>query len=156
MTKRLISRNIYSDSADQTISIGKQIGSNLLGGEVIELISDVGGGKTTITKGIALGSGSKDLVSSPSFTLCNEYQATKFKIYHYDFYRLAQPGIIKQELQEVLADKQDVVLVEWPDTIEDVLPPSKIVIKITASTETRRDIAVSCDQEHSYILEGIL
>ena len=135
--------------------MGKIIGGNLRGGEVIELLSDIGGGKTTISKGIAEGAGSKDLVSSPSFTLCNEYMTPSFKIYHFDFYRLTEPGIIKQELQEVLNDSKDVTLIEWPDTVENILPTSKIVIQLTSADETKRAITIYYDQDHKYITEGL-
>ena len=124
MNNNLQTKTISSDSLEDTLRIGNAIGANLKGGEIIELLSDIGGGKTTITKGIAEGAGSDDLVSSPSFTLCNEYQAKNFRMYHFDFYRLSEPGIIKQELQEVLEDSNRVILIEWPDTVENILPIS--------------------------------
>jgi len=156
MNNDLQTSSISSDSLEDTIRIGKAIGKNLRGGEVIELLSDIGGGKTTITKGIAFGAGSNDLVSSPSFTLCNEYQAKDFRIYHFDFYRLSEPGIIKQELQEVLQDSNCVTLIEWPDTVENILPTGKIAIELTSADETRREITVKYDEDHRYIIEGLV
>src|SRR5205807_2663685 len=108
-----------STSADDTLAIAVLIGSKLKGGEVIELVSDLGGGKTTFVKGLAKGLGSQDEVHSPSFTLSNEYRAGGLKIYHFDFYRLNEPGIMRQELAEAIADLSGVMVVEWPEIVED-------------------------------------
>ena len=79
-------KELKSLNQDQFLMFGQKIGQKLKGGEVFELISDLGGGKTTLTKSIVKGSKSSDQVSSPSFTICNEYKALKFTIYHFDFF----------------------------------------------------------------------
>src|ERR1700679_221405 len=102
-----------STKPEETIGLAAAIGGRLRGGEVIELASDLGGGKTTFVRGLAQGAGSGDTVSSPSFTLTNQYEAGDLTIYHFDFYRLLEAGIVRDELAEVLADPQAVVVVEW-------------------------------------------
>lgn len=105
---------------------------------MIELVSDVGGGKTTFVRGIAKGIGSSDHVSSPTFTINNVYAGTKLTLYHFDFYRLFEPGIMRDELAEILTDPKAVTVVEWADIIEEVLPTNKLTITITATGETSR------------------
>ena len=91
--------------SEQTEEVGSKIGTCLLGGEVILLSSDIGGGKTALVRGIARGLGSTDHVSSPTFTISKIYKSPKLTLYHFDFYRLQEPGIINYELVEALHDE---------------------------------------------------
>ncbi|MEI9913482.1 MAG: tRNA (adenosine(37)-N6)-threonylcarbamoyltransferase complex ATPase subunit type 1 TsaE [Candidatus Saccharibacteria bacterium] len=149
------SLSIISDSTNRTKEIGAQLGSRLKGGEAIELISDLGSGKTTFVKGLADGSGSRELVSSPSFTICNEYACPKFKIYHFDFYRLNDPGIIKRELAEVVDEPSNVIVIEWPTVIENILPLSRLVITISVTKDDKRLIKIDYPKELNYLVEGL-
>jgi len=124
----------------------------LRGGEVLELISDLGGGKTNFVRGLANGMGSQDAVRSPSFTLSNQYQAGNLTLYHFDFHRLSQPGIMRNELQEILADKNAVVAVEWPGIIEEVLPAEHLVIHIRPITESSRELTFRCPDSLKYLI----
>jgi tRNA threonylcarbamoyladenosine biosynthesis protein TsaE len=146
---------LNSNSLEDTLTISKRLGSNLHGGEVIELLSDLGGGKTSLVKGLAKGAGSENLVSSPSFTIVNEYQAAKFKIYHFDFYRLSEPGIIRRELSEVLEEPGNVIVVEWPEVVEDSLPKEHIGIAITATGNTKRQLKISYPDNLAYLVKGL-
>lgn len=119
------------------------LGRQLKGGEVIELRSDLGGGKTTFVKGLARGAGSKNNVASPTFTLSRIYQAPKFTISHFDFYRLEDPGILADQLAESISDNQNVTVVEWAGVVKDVLPQEHISIEfqpMASSSEERRII----------------
>lgn len=120
----------------------------LKGGEVIELRSDLGGGKTTFARGLVRGAGSKDNVASPTFTLNRQYNAKSFKISHFDFYRLDDPGILSDQLAESL-DNGDVVVVEWADIVKDVLPDERLSIEIkqAADSPDERIIVFSYTQE---------
>lgn len=146
---------VLSSSTDQTISIGRKIGAHLKGGEVIELASDLGSGKTTLVKGLALGAGSKEQVSSPSFTICNEYITPKFKIYHFDFYRLNDGGIISRELAEVINDQDAVIVIEWPDVIENILPIDRLIIKIETTKDDDRQLTITSPDKLTYLVEGV-
>ncbi len=122
------------------------------GGEVVELVSDLGGGKTAFVNGLARGMGSNDKVSSPSFALTNEYQAGALTLYHFDFYRLHEPGIIREELAEVMADPKAVIAVEWARIIEDVLPASRLTVDIKVTGEQDRLLKFVCPKALNYLL----
>src|SRR5487761_1256819 len=114
--------DIKVDSIDATLSLASQIGHNLKGGELIVLVSDVGGGKTTFVRGLTKGAESTSHVRSPSFTLENQYLAKNFIIHHFDFYRLTDPGIMQNMLAEVVSDNRSVIVIEWGDIVSGVLP----------------------------------
>lgn len=132
--------------------MGSALGSRLRGGEVIELISDVGGGKTTLVRSIAAGMGSDDKVASPSFTLSREYKAGNKTLYHFDFYRLTDPGIVANELAEAAGDPQVVVVVEWADIVEGVLPAERLTIQITTTGETSREFEFTYPKKLQYLV----
>jgi tRNA threonylcarbamoyladenosine biosynthesis protein TsaE len=141
-----------SSSLDETLALAGLIGSNLKGGEVLELVSDLGGGKTSFVRGLAQGMGIKDTVHSPSFTISNEYRGENLTLMHFDFYRLNEAGIMQDELKEVLADPKIVVAIEWADIIEDVLPARRLTIQITTQSETERQIIINYPEELAYLL----
>lgn len=130
-------------SLKDTLALGNALGAALQGGEVIELRSDVGGGKTALTKGIAAGMGSTDTVQSPTFTISRIYQAGVRELHHFDFYRLHDPGIMAAELAESLNDERAVVVIEWSDIVANILPESRIVVVIAATSEQSREITIS-------------
>jgi tRNA threonylcarbamoyladenosine biosynthesis protein TsaE len=138
-----------------TNELGNILGQNLIGGEIIELRSDLGGGKTALVKAIVKGASSEDLVSSPSFTICNQYRAKDLTIYHYDFYRLSDPGIMKQELEENILDDSAVIIIEWPDLVEGVLPVDRLSIDIEVTSENSRQFKLLYTAKLDYIVEGI-
>jgi tRNA threonylcarbamoyladenosine biosynthesis protein TsaE len=127
----------------------------LKGGECIELVSDIGGGKTTFVRGLARGFGSQDHVASPSFTISRVYKSTKGEIHHFDFYRLDDPGLAGHEVAEALADPVVVVVAEWADRVAGVMPPIRLAISINNTSETKRSIIFTADDSLSYLLEGI-
>ena len=137
-------------------SIGQRLGQNLKGGEVLTLVSDLGGGKTTLTKGIAKGANSQDSVSSPSFTICNEYKTPFFRIYHFDFYRLPDPGIVSLELQEILdSNQKPVVIIEWPLTVEKILPKDYLKIAIEISGPDLRNLVIYYPPTLKHLLKDL-
>lgn len=138
-------------------AFGKIIGALLCGGETIELIGDVGAGKTTLVKGIAVGLGIEENVQSPSFTINRVYDGRDhIKLSHYDFYRLNDAGIMASELQEVINDSNTVVVIEWADVVEGVLPVDKLSIKIIATSENSRKIVITSGGDISRKLEAEL
>ena len=125
-------------------SFGEKIGRILSAGEFIELVGDVGAGKTTLVKGLVRGLGSDETVQSPTFTISRVYQLKDNRRFaHYDFYRLTDAGIMKAELAEAAADKDTIVAVEWADVVDDVLPQDRLTIEITPSGELARRLAIS-------------
>ena len=125
----------------QMNNFGIKIGLLLRGGENIELIGDVGAGKTTLVKGIAAGLGVIENVQSPSFTISRVYDGrNNLKLAHYDFYRLNDAGIMINELQESLNDNKTVTIIEWSGLIENILPVDRLSINILSPTEFSRDL----------------
>jgi tRNA threonylcarbamoyladenosine biosynthesis protein TsaE len=146
--------SIRSSSETETMKLAAGIGTKLRGGETIELSSDLGGGKTTFVKGLAEGAGSNELVTSPSFTLQNEYLAKSFTLHHLDFYRLKDPGIMKQMLEETLNQSGGVVVIEWAEIVEDILPAISLKLAIKTTSETTRQFEISLPSELNYLLES--
>jgi tRNA threonylcarbamoyladenosine biosynthesis protein TsaE len=118
---------------------GAQLGTFLRGGEVIELVGDVGAGKTTLTKSIAASLGILEDVQSPTFTISRLYDTSGgLRLAHYDFYRLHDAGIMADELQETLSDPQTITVIEWAEVVSNVLPSDRLRIGITSPTENSR------------------
>jgi tRNA threonylcarbamoyladenosine biosynthesis protein TsaE len=148
-------RHLKVESLDETLDLARGIGQRLKGGEVIELVSDLGGGKTAFVRGLADGMGSQDTVGSPTFTISRQYRAGDLTLYHFDFYRLNEPGIVADELAEVIDDPAAVIAVEWADIVEDVLPEKRLTIEIKTTGETQRDFVISCPGELAYLLPEV-
>ena len=142
---------LRTGSAEATETLGERVGAAVRGGEVIELVSDLGGGKTTFVRGLARGFGSTAHVSSPTFTISQEYKAGGRMLYHFDFYRLHEAGIMADELSEAAHDPSAVVVVEWGDIVADVLPADRITITIRAVTEHEREFIVSLPAKRQYL-----
>lgn len=120
---------------------GARLGALLRGGETIELVGDVGAGKTTLTKGIAGGMRVEEDVQSPSFTISRVYQAKEgLELAHYDFYRLHDAGIMANELHETLHDPKSVTIIEWADIIKGILPEDHLSIRLASPSETTRRV----------------
>ena len=127
----------------ETRALGQKIGSLLSGGETIELTGDVGAGKTTFVKGLALGLGIDEDVQSPSFTISRVYDARDdLQLAHYDFYRLNDAGIMANELSETTQDPLTVTVIEWADIVEGVLPGKRLGIVFESPTETSRKLTL--------------
>ena len=131
-------------STEDMIRFGSKLGSLLKGGEVLELVGDVGAGKTTFTKGLAVGLGVQDDVQSPTFTISRVYTARDgLELSHYDFYRLTNPGILKIEIEQAVHDPRMITVVEWGEIIEGVLPDSKMTITFRPLSETTRRVTIT-------------
>ncbi|MBQ7040827.1 tRNA (adenosine(37)-N6)-threonylcarbamoyltransferase complex ATPase subunit type 1 TsaE [Candidatus Saccharibacteria bacterium] len=123
---------MIAKTEEELIKIGEQIGAKIKAPVVLELIGDVGAGKTTLTKGIARGLKIDDEITSPSYTLSKRYKNNNTELVHYDFYRLEDPGIMSEDLEESLSDENTITIIEWGNTVENILPENhpKITIKI--------------------------
>ena len=144
-----------TNNSEETVRLGEAIGAELRGGEVIELVSDVGGGKTTLVRGIAKGAGSQDAVASPTFTISKLYRADTLTLAHFDFYRLSEAGLVADELAEHLDQTDTVVIIEWPEMIDNLLPKERLRILLSASSESARTFYVEYPEPLSYTIKGI-
>lgn len=129
--------DIQSVEAMQTCA--EKMARGCSGGEVIELVGDVGSGKTTFTKGFGRGLEIQENIQSPTFTISRLYEARdNLQLVHYDFYRLDDAGVMAYDVAETVADPSTVTVIEWADVAEDVLPDNRLTIRFTATGETSR------------------
>lgn len=153
----IISMIIEVNSEADMKALGARLGAAVRGGEVIELIGDVGAGKTTLTKGLAVGIGVDEDVQSPSFTISRVYEAGRgLQLVHYDFYRLQDPGILMNELAENQSDSGTVTVIEWADIVDDILPADRLQINILATAEDSRQVELTAGGELSRKLIGAI
>jgi len=137
--------------------LGEKLGSLLDGGEVLELVGDVGAGKTTLTKGIGAGMKIDDDVQSPSFTISRVYDGRDdLQLAHYDFYRLHDAGIMADELHETIHDPKTVTIIEWAEIVNGVLPADRLTITITSPSENGRKVVFAAGGATSSALLGKL
>ena len=106
----------HSQSFEDTVKFGEKFGCSLRGGEVIILSGVLGSGKTAFTKGIALGIGIRETVTSPSFSILNEYTG-KIDLYHFDFYRIGDYTEMENLLEDYIYRNRGVVVIEWGESI---------------------------------------
>ena len=113
-------KEILSKTADQTLSIGRCLGRSITGGISISLRGDLGAGKTTFVQGLARGLGvSKDYyITSPTFSIINEYDAGHLALFHMDLYRLGSEDELSYLGFEDLLHDRSVIVVEWPLLLE--------------------------------------
>lgn len=144
---------INSESA--MLDLGQKLASRLKLPAVIELVGDVGAGKTTFTRGLASGLGVAEPVTSPSFTIskrytfplpekcCKNYNTSTGELVHYDFYRLGDPGIMRDELAETLQSPNTIIVVEWGGDVADLLPEEHLRLDIALDDDGNRDVTLN-------------
>lgn len=120
---------IKTCSQDETMLVGRALGSILKSGDVVCLSGDLGTGKTAFTNGIACALGIDDYITSPTFTIVNEYK-TEVPLYHFDVYRIADPDEMYDIGFEEYLYGDGVVVIEWAELIKDILPKQFIWVKI--------------------------
>jgi tRNA threonylcarbamoyladenosine biosynthesis protein TsaE len=139
-------------STDETLQLGKSLGSKLIAGDLVLLFGDLGAGKTCLTQGICLGAGldKKSYIRSPTFTLINEYQGA-VPIFHIDLYRLeTEEEIMNLGLEEIIYSKA-ITIIEWPEKLLSNIKPNefkfgieeRIEIHIASKDENVREITFS-------------
>ena len=130
--------------------LGEKLGELLSGGEVFELIGDVGAGKTTFTKGLAVGMKIDEVIQSPTFTISRVYTTPSgLELRHYDFYRLNEAGIMASELAESIDQPDVVTIVEWAKAVESVLSSDRIRVAISATSDEERQVEITAQGSRS-------
>jgi tRNA threonylcarbamoyladenosine biosynthesis protein TsaE len=126
-------------TADDTRSVGEAFADLLRPRDAVILTGELGAGKTTLVQGIARGLGVTDRVVSPTFTLVREYHG-RLEVAHVDVYRLERIQDVMDLGLEELGDGEAVLLVEWGDAVEEVLPADHVTIELTGAEDddTRR------------------
>lgn len=128
---------------NETYELGIKIGEKLKKGDVISLNGDLGAGKTYLTKGIAKGLQIDDYITSPSFTILNQYDGGKLTLYHFDVYRINDI----EEMYEIGFDEfiygSGVCVVEWGSIVNEMLPSERIDIFIKKNEDDIRIIEIT-------------
>ncbi len=134
-------------SDEETKKLGTDIAANLKGGDIVLLYGDLGAGKTTFAKGLAVGLGIMDEVTSPTFALMNVYNDIKDikALVHIDTYRLKnEQELLDIGVEDYLGDPNTVCLIEWPDKISSLLQnKKKIAINIEHTSNNERKILLN-------------
>ena len=141
---------IISNSVEETIELGRRIGSQLKGGELFAICGPLGSGKTHLIKGIAIGAGAEDAhaVNSPTFVIVNEYPG-RLHIYHIDAYRLNSISEFEMIGFDDFCRPDSVVLIEWADKIEAALQRINCIhTELAHHSQTQRAIHIENLPEH--------
>ena len=129
MKKMQMIKNIYLDNDKETREIGFKLGKLLKPGSIVCLIGDLGAGKTTMTQSLAEALEVDDYITSPTFTIVNEYEG-KMPLYHFDVYRIG----CSEEMYDIGFDEyingDGVCIIEWANIIEDILPDDYLKIEL--------------------------
>ena len=143
MKKETEQIEIISSSVAQTIEIARLIGEKLKDGDLLALSGELGSGKTCFTKGLAKGLGVSEeyQITSPTFTLINEYPA-RCKLYHFDVYRLSGYSEFEDLGYEEYFAGDGVVVIEWAEKIAKIIPRDSIFINFEYVDENRRKMIV--------------
>ena len=131
----------YSESPQQTEAIGAALGKLLRPGTIIAFEGDLGAGKTAFTRGLARGLGCREQVTSPTYTIVNEYLGGRLPLFHFDMYRLRCADDLWDIGWEDYLDRGGVCAVEWSENVREALE-SPIVIRIEKTGEESRSITV--------------
>jgi tRNA threonylcarbamoyladenosine biosynthesis protein TsaE len=134
--------DFVSHSAEQTVRLGRRLGRLLEGGEVVCLIGDLGAGKTCLVQGVGAGLGIEDRITSPTFTLVNEYREGRLVLHHIDLYRISEAeAALAFGLDEYLYD-DGVCAIEWAERVRDIWPEEYLLISLRHIDETKRGVTM--------------
>lgn len=147
---------IYIENVEKTIKLGILLGSLLKVKDVICLDGDLGAGKTHFSKGIAKGMTIEDDITSPTFTIVQEYEGM-IPLLHFDVYRIADSEEMYYIGYEDYLKRDAVSIIEWSKLIEDILPLNRLEIKISYNLEGGRDFEfISYGKRHEILLKELI
>ncbi|GAE89818.1 tRNA (adenosine(37)-N6)-threonylcarbamoyltransferase complex ATPase subunit type 1 TsaE [Acetivibrio straminisolvens] len=135
-------KEIKTYSQQDTIEFGKKLGMLLKKGDVVCITGDLGTGKTVLTNGIAWALGIDEYITSPTFTIVNEYDREDISLYHFDVYRISDPEEMFEIGFEEYLYNGGVVVIEWADLIKSILPGDNIWINIKKDLEKGADARI--------------
>ena len=130
-----------TSTPEQTEQLGAALAGRLLPGTVIAFRGDLGAGKTAFTRGLAKGLGITDPVTSPTFTIVNEYPSGRMPLFHFDMYRLGSSDELFEIGWEDYLARGGVCAVEWSENVADCIDDA-IIVEITRLSDTEREINI--------------
>ena len=131
----------FTNSPEETEKIGAALANILTPGTVLAYRGDLGAGKTAFTRGVALGLGAKEQVTSPTYTIVNEYLSGKYPLFHFDMYRLASSDDLFDIGWEDYLDRGGICAVEWSENVDDAMEGA-ITVTIEKLGEDARRITI--------------
>ena len=132
---------VHTHSPNQTEQLGEQLASKLTPGTVLALRGDLGAGKTAFTRGLARGLGYAGAVTSPTFTIVNEYEGGRLPLFHFDLYRLSSADELWDIGWEDYLERGGVCAVEWSERAEELLE-NAVTVTLRRLDDTVREITV--------------
>lgn len=146
---------VISSSTEETVKLGESIGQVLEAGMILCLSGDLGTGKTTLTKSIAVSLGVEEYVTSPSYTIVNEYEG-KYPVYHFDVYRINEI----EELYEIGYEEyffgNGVTIIEWASMIMDLIPDDAFKVEIERLDDSVRKFVISAPEKTVIALKEVI
>ena len=137
-------QKVVVNSADETIEFARILGSGLLPGSILTLEGELAAGKTTFTKGLALGLGIEEVINSPTFAIVKEYEG-RIPLYHMDVYRL--DGETDTQFIHEYFEREGVCVIEWASIIEGDLPNDRIDVRIENLGGDGREIIIERNEK---------
>jgi len=147
-------KKFITHSNEETIKLGEKLGNLLNKGDVVLLIGDLSGGKTTLTKGIGKALGVTRIINSPTFTIVKTYKGTKTNLYHLDLYRL--DGLNNDFDLEDYIETDGVCVIEWPHQVDELLPSEYINVSLAIKGLNEREITIDAKGERYERIVGEL
>ena len=137
-------KEFITSSEEETENIGKTLAMSLSKGDSVLLRGNLGAGKTVFSRGFARGLGITEPVSSPTYTIVQEYELPAGgRLYHLDLYRISGVNAaLAFGVDEFLDDPQGISLIEWPDRIDGILPENAICVEIEHLSDSERRLTI--------------
>ena len=129
-------------SPEETEKIGEALAKSLQPGTILAYRGDLGAGKTAFTRGLARGLGCKETVTSPTYTIVNEYLGGRLPLFHFDMYRLASSDDLWDIGWEDYLDREGVCAVEWSENVPEAFDGSEIRVSIEKCADNARKITI--------------
>jgi tRNA threonylcarbamoyladenosine biosynthesis protein TsaE len=146
--------DFISGSVEQTVRLGVRLGELLEIGDLVCMSGELGSGKTALAQGIGRGWGASRHVTSPTFTLVNQYPRLHdgHVLYHIDCYRIEnQADIVTAGLEDIIYDS-GAIMIEWPERIDALLPSGRLWVELRYVSDTRRGLLIKAEEDRSFEL----
>ncbi len=138
-----MNEGFHAVDAAGMLDAGRRFAENLQSGDVVALDGDLGAGKTQFCKGLAAGLGSEDAVTSPTFSLVQEYRSGRLPLHHFDWYRLETSDEVLRLGWDDYLDEPGIVVVEWASKFPELLPRGSYCMSFEILADSSRRVAVS-------------
>ena len=141
----------YTDNPEQTEALGAALAEQMAPGDVVAFFGDLGAGKTAFVRGMARGLGISESVTSPTYTVVNEYLSGSMPLFHFDLYRLSGPDDLFDIGWEDYLDRGGICAVEWSERAEELLKDAvRVTIRMGDDPDTR-EITIEAGGKHASV-----